>query len=173
MSFYYQPQSTEAPALGLLDTLEGYASEQGWNYRRDDRHELIMQCQKRYCFYGLYFCWLADKHILQFSCIPDLKIPAQARTTVASLLNHMNNYLSIGYMGMDGTSGLLSYRYTSLLSQHDPAGSSYDMHPFGELIETALFQCERFYPVLQMVIWGGLQPKEAMTALLLEPQGHA
>ena len=172
MAFYHHAQNITTPALSLLDTLEGYASEQGWNYRRDDKHELIMQCQKPYCFYGLYFCWHSEKQSLQFSCIPDIKVPVQAHTSVASLLNHINNYLSVGYMGMDSASGLLSYRYTSLLAR-ESAGAVYDLHPFEELIETALFQCERVYPVLQMVIWGGLSPKKAVAALLLEPQGHA
>jgi hypothetical protein len=41
------------------------------------------------------------------------------------------------------------------------------------LIESAIDECERFYPVFQFVLWGGKTPKEALAASLTETQGEA
>ena len=37
----------------------------------------------------------------------------------------------------------------------------------------AIDECERFYPVFQVVLWGGKTPKEALAAAMTETQGEA
>ena len=166
----YHIDSSLTSCFTVLDNLEYYASEQGWSYRREEHHELILQCQKRHCFYGLYFHWLFEKQTLQFSCIPDMKVPKQAQLRVQQLLSHMNNYLWIGYMGIDEDSGIVSYRHTAFLSAKE---SPFQNRHVEEVIQTALQQCERFYPALQMVIWGGYPVQEALTTIVLETKGQA
>ena len=41
------------------------------------------------------------------------------------------------------------------------------------LVETAVDECERFYPVFQFVLWGGKSPSEALSAALIETHGEA
>jgi len=41
------------------------------------------------------------------------------------------------------------------------------------LVETAIDECERFYPVFQFVLWGGKSPTEAIAASLIETRGEA
>ena len=43
----------------------------------------------------------------------------------------------------------------------------------GTLIEAAIDECERFYPVFQFVLWGGKSPTEALAAALIETHGEA
>jgi len=41
------------------------------------------------------------------------------------------------------------------------------------LIETALSECERYYPVFQFVIWAGKSPAEAIEIAMLDTVGNA
>jgi hypothetical protein len=41
------------------------------------------------------------------------------------------------------------------------------------LIESAIDECERFYPVFQFVLWGGKSPGEAIAAALIDTHGEA
>ena len=41
------------------------------------------------------------------------------------------------------------------------------------LVEAAIEECERFYPVFQFVLWAGKTPQEAIAAALIETQGEA
>jgi hypothetical protein len=41
------------------------------------------------------------------------------------------------------------------------------------VIETAIDECERFYPVFQFVLWAGKTPQEAIAAALIETAGEA
>jgi hypothetical protein len=45
--------------------------------------------------------------------------------------------------------------------------------PFRTLVESAIEECERFYPVFQFVLWGGKSPRDALAAALVETQGEA
>jgi hypothetical protein len=47
------------------------------------------------------------------------------------------------------------------------------MEQAGTLIEAAIDECERFYPVFQFVLWGGKSPAEALSAALIETHGEA
>ena len=42
-----------------------------------------------------------------------------------------------------------------------------------DLVEAALMECDRIYPALQMVIWGGSTVKDALDAAVMETVGEA
>jgi hypothetical protein len=41
------------------------------------------------------------------------------------------------------------------------------------VIEAAVDEVDRFYPVFQFVLWGGKSPKDAIAAALVETRGEA
>ena len=41
------------------------------------------------------------------------------------------------------------------------------------IVEAAMEECERFYPVFQFVLWGGKSPGEAIAAALIDTHGEA
>ena len=42
-----------------------------------------------------------------------------------------------------------------------------------DLVETALLECERFYPAFQFVVWGGKTAEEAILASMIDTAGEA
>jgi len=42
-----------------------------------------------------------------------------------------------------------------------------------DLVETALHECEKFYPAFQYVIWGGKTANDAIAAAMIETVGEA
>jgi hypothetical protein len=66
---------------------------------------------------------------------------------------------------------MLLFRHAALL---DPSSeSALTLQQAGTLIEAAIDECERFYPVFQFVLWGGKSPVEAIAAALIETHGEA
>ena len=41
------------------------------------------------------------------------------------------------------------------------------------LVETAIDECERFYPVFQFVLWGDKSPRAALDAAMVDAAGEA
>ena len=65
---------------------------------------------------------------------------------------------------------MLLFRHAALLDGGDGA-LSFDAA--GTLIDAAIDECERFYPVFQFVLWGGKTPAEAIAAAMIETHGEA
>jgi hypothetical protein len=66
---------------------------------------------------------------------------------------------------------MLLFRHAALLeSQSEPALT---LDQAETLVEAAIDECERFYPVFQFVLWGDKTPQEAIAAALIETQGEA
>ncbi len=41
------------------------------------------------------------------------------------------------------------------------------------LVEAAVDECERYYPVFQFILWAGKTPREALDAALIDTVGEA
>jgi len=87
----------------------------------------------------------------------------------AELLMLANETLWLGHFTIWIDEGLPMFRHALPLrgAKVPTIGQIQDM------VETALYECERFYPAFQFVIWGGRSAKEAMAAALLETVGEA
>ena len=42
-----------------------------------------------------------------------------------------------------------------------------------KLVESAIEECDRFYPVFQFILWGDKSPAEALAAALVDAAGEA
>jgi hypothetical protein len=52
-------------------------------------------------------------------------------------------------------------------------GPHLDTEQADALIDSAMGELDRFYPVFQFVLWGGKSPSEAILAAMVETQGEA
>ena len=82
----------------------------------------------------------------------------------------VNEQLWLGHFELWSSSGVLLYRHAAMLDGDDGALS---LGGAEMLVETAIDECERFYPVFQFVLWGGKSPKEAIAAAMVETHGEA
>src|SRR3546814_2911511 len=83
-------------------------------------------------------------------CVSDEK-----RATIYETLGLINEQLWLGHFELWSNSGLVLFRNGALLG----SGETLSLEQAQTLIETALDECERFYPVFQFVLWGGKTPR--------------
>ena len=83
----------------------------------------------------------------------------------------VNEQLWVGHFGLWSSSGILLYRHAAMIPGED--GGAITLQHTELLVESAIDECERFYPVFQFVLWGGKTPREAIAAALIETQGEA
>jgi hypothetical protein len=83
----------------------------------------------------------------------------------------VNEQLWIGHFELWSSSGILLFRHAAMIDGGDETVLS--LAGAELLVESAVEECERFYPVFQFVLWGGKTPKEALAASLVETQGEA
>ena len=110
--------------------------------------------------------------MLQFLAFPDVKVAEDRRAAIHETLALVNEQLWVGHFELWSSSGILLYRNATVVDASDDE-ATLSLAAAELLVESAIDECERFYPVFQFVLWGGKSPKEAIAAALIETQGEA
>ena len=151
-----------------IDMLENYFSAHGWSYRRDE-DEIVVKVKGSWTKYELRAIWREEDAVLQFLAFPDVRVAEERRASVYETLGLINEQLWIGHFELWSSSGIVLFRHGAMLG----AGGTLTLDQAQLLVETAIDECERFYPVFQFVLWGGKSPSEAISASLIETRGEA
>ncbi|MFD1788245.1 YbjN domain-containing protein [Sphingomonas floccifaciens] len=153
-----------------IDMLERYFAAHGWSCERDD-DEIVAKVKGSWTEYELRAIWREDDSVLQFLAFPDVRVADHARAAMYEAIGLVNEQLWIGHFELWSSSGILLYRHAAVIAGDDAPALSLDGAEL--IVESAIDECERFYPVFQFVLWGGKTPKEALAAALIETQGEA
>lgn len=153
-----------------VDTIEGLAAANDWDVERQGDDEITLMVKGSYCDFQLRFFWRNELSTLQFACMFDMRIPDKRLMDVYHSLGLINERMWIGHFDYWSEEGALMFRHASLGDKGDLAMSE---DHIATLIETALAECERFYPVIQFVLWGNKSPNEAIESAMLECVGSA
>ncbi len=155
-----------------IDMLETYYSALGWDFERTGDDEIVSTFQGSWTQYELRAIWRAEDHVLQFLALPDIRVSAEKRDATYETIGLINEQLWLGHFELWSASGLVLFRHAALLEGGEESGTL-SLQQAETLVEAAIEECERFYPVFQFVLWGGKSPKEALAAALIETRGEA
>ncbi|KQM95302.1 hypothetical protein ASE70_00800 [Sphingomonas sp. Leaf22] len=151
-----------------IDTLERYFAAHGWKHERDG-DEIVANVKGSWTEFELRAIWRGEDGVLQFLALPDIRVADERRGAIYETIGLINEQLWIGHFELWSSSGILLYRHAAMLG--DEPALTIDQAEL--IIDAAIDECERFYPVFQFVLWGGKTPKEAIAASMIETQGEA
>ena len=152
-----------------LDLIEQIVEGNDWTFDRRSDQELAVQVPGTWCDYSLYFAWNDEIEAMHFTCAFDMRVPQDRRMPVYELLARVNEKLWLGHFGMWDDEGLPMFRHVLPMR----AANGPTMGQMEDIVETALFECERFYPAFQYVIWGGRTADDAVAAAMVDTVGEA
>ncbi|WCL55180.1 MULTISPECIES: YbjN domain-containing protein [Kordiimonadales] len=154
-----------------VDIVEELAAANDWAYERQGDDELTLFISAQYTDLQMRIYWRDDFKTLQFACIFDLKVPPVRQRDVYQTIGRINERLWIGHFEFWAEEEALLYRHASLAN--DPLIGAIGEEHIATIIETAVGECDRFYPVFQFVMWGGQTPDQAIESAMLECAGTA
>lgn len=152
-----------------LDIVEELVAEQEWPYERFGDEELTAVVPSPWSELHMRFLWREDSGILQVAAVFDVRVPAGKRSKIYETLALINERLWIGHFELWSEEGALMYRH-ALLVPDDLFGVAAQAEA---VTYAAVKECERFYPVLQFVLWADKDPEEAIESAMLETMGEA
>ena len=158
-------------ASAPIDMLEHYFSAHGWSYERSGDEEIVANFQGSWTQYELRAVWRDEDRVLQFLALPDIRVPADKRGAIYETIGLINEQLWLGHFELWSASGLVLFRHAPFLEGDE--GGTLSLQQAETLVEAAIEECERFYPVFQFVLWADKTPQEAIAAALIETQGEA
>ena len=154
-----------------IDRLETYFEARGWASERSGDDEIVATAGGSWAQYELRAVWRGDDGVLQFLALPDIRAGSDKRPAIYEAIGLINEQMWLGHFEMWAASGLILFRHAMLVD--DEADQPLGADAVETLVETALDECERFYPVFQFVLWGDKTPQEAIAAAMIDTQGEA
>lgn len=152
-----------------IEVLEQYFEARGWACERTGEGEIVASAPGSWAQYELRGVWRPEDAVLQFLTFPDIKVGPEKRGAIYETLGLINEQLWLGHFELWSGSGLIVFRHAALVGE----GESMSFEQAEAIIEAAIEECERFYPVFQFVLWGGKSPTEAISAALIDTAGEA
>jgi hypothetical protein len=127
------------------------------------------EVQGSWANYQLRAIWRAEDRVLQFLCLPDIRVTEDKRASAYELLCLVNEQMWLGHFDIWSSGDVLLYRHGALLSEDGRL--TLDMAQ--ALVECAIDECDRFYPAFQFVLWGDKSPRAALEAAMVDAAGEA
>ncbi len=152
-----------------VEVLTRYCAAHDWPHEPIGDDEVVAQVQGSWTNYEMRGVWRDDDGVLQILLFPDIKLIDERRGAIFEGLALINEQMWMGHFEHWSSGGIILYRHAVLLG--DEAALSVEM--CNTLVQTAIDECERFYPVFQFMLWGGKSPTEAIAAALIETRGEA
>lgn len=166
----YDDDDTDAPDdAAPIDMLCAYFDAHGWSHEHVSDDEIVATTQGSWASYELRAVWRAEDQVLQLLVFPDVRVIDDKRAAIYETISLINEQLWLGHFEMWSSSGILLFRHGLLIGD----GETLNLAAAETVVESAIDECERFYPVFQFVLWGGKSPKDAIAAALIETRGEA
>lgn len=165
------PKSAERhpPYYSPLAQLEEVLFQLDWEYAYTHEHELTSDITGRWCSYHLIAFWREDLESLIINAVIDMKISPQKRSAIDSLLSLINPRIWLGHFEVMPEEEAVVFRYVLTLR----GGASASLEQVEEILNAAAVECDRLYPALQFILWGGKTPEEALMAAMMDTCGEA
>ena len=155
--------------LNPIDVVEDVIHSKKWTFSRADDYELVAEIASEWCQYRLYFTWSEQIKAISFTITFDLKFPQNKFVEAQELLALINEKLWIGHFDITSKNGIPAYRHT-VLSFPD---NEMLHNQLEDLVDIAIYECEKYYPAFQLVLFEDVDPQKAINVSTFETIGQA
>jgi hypothetical protein len=152
-----------------VDMLAALFEARGWDFEITSDDEISAEFKGSWTSYQLRAIWREEDNALQMLALPDVNVPPEKFAAVYKALGLINEQLWIGHFDLWSATGILLFRHGTLL----PPNGMLSIDQAQTIIDVAIDECERFYPVFQFIIWGDKSPEDAIASALIETHGEA
>ncbi|MFT6089593.1 YbjN domain-containing protein [Sulfitobacter sp.] len=152
-----------------IDIVENLAAFNDWDFDRISDEQIAMAVEGQWRTYSITLAWSAYDETLRLICSFEMDPPAEKLPALYHLLNDVNDQCWAGAFTYWAEQKTMIYRYGLVLS----GGRDASAEQIDTMIGAAVLSAERYYPAVQLVVWGDQTPKQALEVAIAEAYGHA
>ena len=152
-----------------IDIVEGLAAHHDWDFDRIADDQIAMAVEGQWRTYSITLAWSGYDETLRMVCTFEMEPTEEKMPDLYELLNEINDQCWAGSFTYWAEHKLMVYRYGLVLTGGQIAGPE----QIDTMIGAAVISAERYYPAMQLLIWGGKTPREAMQVAIAEAYGRA
>jgi len=152
-----------------IDIVEHLAEHHEWDFDRMGDDQIAMAVEGQWRTYSLTLAWSGFDETLRMVCTFEMDPPAEKMPALYELINQVNDQCWAGAFTYWREPKLMVYRYGLVLA----GGQMATADQIDTMIGAAVMSAERYYPAMQLLIWGNKTPDQAMQAAIAEAYGRA
>ena len=152
-----------------IDIVEHIAEHHEWDFDRIADDQIAMAVEGQWRTYSITLAWSGFDETLRMICTFEMQPPKEKLGALFEVLNSINDQCWAGAFTFWQDHNLMVYRYGLVLS----GGQIASPEQIDTLISSAVSSAERYYPALQLVVYGDQPPKQALQVAIAEAYGRA
>nr|WP_319949469.1 YbjN domain-containing protein [uncultured Shimia sp.] len=152
-----------------IDIVEHIAEHHDWSFDRLGDDQISMAVEGQWRTYSITLAWSDYDETLKLVCSFEMEPPQDKLPQVFECLNAVNDQCWAGAFTYWNKQKLVIYRYGLVLA----GGQIASPDQIDTMIRTAVLSAERYYPALQLVVWGDRSIDDAMQVAIAEAYGRA
>ncbi|WP_386175435.1 YbjN domain-containing protein [Sulfitobacter sp. R86518] len=152
-----------------IDIVENLAAYHDWDFDRISDEQIAMAVEGQWRTYSITLAWSPFDETLRLVCTFEMDPPAEKLPVLYHLLNDVNDQCWTGAFTYWPEQKLMVYRYGLVLA----GGQDASAQQIDTMINAAVNNAERYYPAVQLAVWGDQTPRQALQVAIAEAYGHA
>ncbi|TCM18084.1 hypothetical protein EDF56_105433 [Novosphingobium sp. PhB165] len=152
-----------------VEMLAALFEARDWPFELASEDEISGEVKGAWATYQFQAIWRPEDRVLQLLCLPDVRISDAKRAAMYEALALINEQLWVGHFDVWSNGGVVLYRHGLMLGEDGLLGPGQAQ----TVVEAAIEECDRFYPVFQFILWGDKTPAEALAAAMIDAAGEA
>jgi len=152
-----------------MEMLAALFAAHGWACETISEDEISGEIPGSWTTYQLRAIWRREDQVLQLLCLPEVRVPDDKKRAAYELMALVNEQMWLGHFDIWSQGGVLLYRHGLLVGDDGMLSLSVAQMA----VESAVSECDRFYPAFQFVLWSDKSPRDALAAALVDAAGEA
>lgn len=153
-----------------IDLVENIFSRKSFEFERRGLNEVAVEVQGKWNNMLLFFAWEENMQCLHMSCLMDIEGTIEDRSKIFELLALANEELWVGHFSYWTEQNMPVFKHSILLKDDE---ENILMSKISQVVDIAIKECERMYPVFKVVLTKGMSPRQALYPMLMETMGQA
>lgn len=163
------PAKNLASEYNPIDTVETIFGSRSFELERRGLNEVVVEAQGKWNNMLLFFAWEENMRCLHFSCLMDIKSTIEDRSKIFELLALANEELWVGHFSYWTEQNMPVFKHSVIINDDEEMLEN----KISQIIDIAIKECERMYPIFNVVLTKGMDPKQALYPMMMETKGNA
>ncbi len=151
-----------------INLLEEITIRKNWVFERPIDDEIYIEVPTKYSNLIIQVTWLKNVDRIEIKSFFYNKMDFSDNVEIYKLLNLINNKINYGHFVIN-ESKYPTFKNSIIVK--DPTNIRFDF--LKEILNFAILESERFFPILQLVLWGGKKAEEAILFFDFKTEGKA
>ncbi|MFI3242422.1 MAG: YbjN domain-containing protein [Alphaproteobacteria bacterium] len=152
-----------------LDYIENIFADKFLGCERRSNHELVLEVNGKWNNILLFLAWEESMNCLHLSCLLPVENNSEDKSKIFELLALVNADLWVGHFSYWSEHKMPIFKHSVLINDFDMSLEK----KVSQLMDIAVKECERLYPVFNVVLNKGMNPQDALYPFNMQTIGQA